>query len=138
MSQDKNKRKSDIGAVIEFALDASDLSNDEIIDELRQNGIDVNIAVPKILMGVNKKVFGKTWVDIAFENKAKMSSIAKDISDKISGSKDELLAQIKEILSSGQLQIQHRDYKDLTEDDLLSLLEDAEFLRQLDESKRKS
>ena len=136
MSQDKQKK--DIGAVIEFALDASDLTNEEIADEIRKSGIDVDIALSKILMGINKKVYGKTWTDTAYENKAKMSSIAKGISEKSADSKENVLNILKEMLSSGQLQIQHRDYKDLTEEDLLSLLEDAEFLRKLDESKRKS
>jgi hypothetical protein len=138
MSQDKSKRKRDIGAVIDFALDTSELTNEEILDELSENGINVDIAIPKILTDINKKMYGKSWTDIAFENKARMCSLGKEISEKLAYEKGEFLEKIKEIISSGQIQLQYRDYKDLTEEDLRSLLEDAEFLRKLDESKRKS
>lgn len=138
MTQDKKKQKRDIGAVIDFALDASELTNDEIINELRDSGIDVDVAIPKMMLNVKSSIYGKKWTDIAYENKATMSAISKDISEKLSSRKESLLESIRELLSSGQLQVQHRDYKDLTEEDLLSLLEDAEFLRKLDDSKRKS
>lgn len=138
MTQDKKKQKCDIGAVIDFALDASELTNDEIINELRDSGIDVDVAIPKMMLNVKNSIYGKKWTDIAYENKATMSAISKDISEKLSSGKESLLESIRELLSSGQLQVQHRDYKDLTEEDLLSLLEDAEFLRKLDDSKRKS
>lgn len=138
MIQDEKKQKRYIGAVINFALDASELTSDEIIDELKKNGIDVDTSIPKMQLNIKSIVYDKTWTGMAYENKATMSSISKNISDKLSTGKENLLAAIKELLASGELQVQHRDYKDLTEEDLLSLLEDAEFLRKLDDSKRKS
>lgn len=138
MSKNDREEKRDVGAVINFALDASDLSNDDMIEELSKCGVDVDVAIPKILLGINNTLFGKTWTDTAYKNKASMSSISKDVIERLSSSKDEMISRIKDLLCSGQLQIQHRDYSSLTEDDLISLLEDSEFLRELDESKRKS
>ncbi|MGV7094469.1 hypothetical protein [Desulfovibrio sp. QI0434] len=138
MIQNKKSNKFYIGAVINFALDMEELSDDEIINELKKNNIDVDTAIPKILLDVQKTIYNKTWTDIAYENKSTMSSISKNISETLSSGKENILAAIKDLLLSGEFQVQHRDYKDLTEDDLLSLLEDAEFLRKLDESKRKS
>ena len=138
MTQDNKNQKRDIGAIVNFGLDVSELSNDEIVSELQNNAIDVDVVIPKMLLGIKNAVYGKTWTDLAYENKATMSLISKDISDMLSSGKENLLNSIRELILSGQLQVQHRDYKDLTEEDLLSFLEDAEFLRQLDDSKRKS
>ncbi len=64
MSQNSNKKS--IGAIVDFVFGTDDLSNDEIEEDLRKSGIDVDVAVPKILMNINKKVYGKTWTDYLF------------------------------------------------------------------------
>jgi hypothetical protein len=135
----KNKDENcHIGALLDFCLDSSDLSNDEIIADITKEGIDVDLALTRILKKVNTDLYGKSWQEVALENKQKMLSVGQKLSTSslLNDTKVELLAWLKEQLANGQLQTQHRDLKELTEKDLLSLLEDVEYLRKFNESKK--
>lgn len=127
-----------IGALLDFCIDSSDLSDDEIDSALSDDGIDTKMAWISVQNKINSELYGKSWKEIALDKRQKMISVKNELGQSFESNKDTMLAWLKEMISSGKLQTQHRDFKNLTDNDLESIIEDAEFLRLFDESQNKS
>ena len=140
MQNYKNKSlKHKIGAIFDFALDSSNLSNYEIKNELQDKGIDADIASNKILSVVNKHIYNnKSWKEIASEKKHAIVKASLKACENTKEKSTDILSVLRDMVASGELQVQHRDFENMTDDDLLSLFEDVEFLRIFNESNKKS
>ncbi len=139
MSASDYKAKKAIGAMLHFCLDASELSTEEILADLAAQGVDMQTVLPVAMKRIENALQGKkTWQEIALEKQQKMSLMSQQAISTVGKTKDELLAALQSLVSSGEFQVQHRDFNSLSENDLRSLLEEFEQLRKLNESKKKS
>lgn len=139
MSNSNKSLKYQVGAILDFALDTSDMSTDDILEELSNDGIDVDIAINKIMNVVNEDLYeNKSWKEIALEKKQLMVRAQTNASESLKDKDSDIANLLRSLIASGELQVQFREFDKMTDEDLLSLLEDVELLRRFNESSKKS
>jgi hypothetical protein len=116
--------------------DSSDMSTDEVKEDLRSDGVDPNKALLR-LMGVVKQASAdskRAALDIAREKRLKQQGGIKNIFGKYKSlSRDQLLDKINALVGGSGLPVaaSYRELEKQTDDNLRALLEDLEMLKRL-------
>lgn len=141
MNHDLKEREGIFLDALTDALGRSDeQSLDEVMDDLKSEGINVEETMARLINMVNKtsKAAKRKQLDLAREERQKKESEFIKLKDKFTDwTRDQILLKIKEILSmSGpDISVAYRELESKDTEDLRSLLEDLEMARKLDEYK---
>lgn len=143
----KGNKKDKINIFIDALTDALGRSDEQSIEEvkndLRDEGIDVDITVKKLMNMVKEtSMFAKRrQLDMAREKRHKMESEKTKFFSKFSKlTREEILSKIKEIisLSDPTVSVSYRDLESKNTEDLRSLLEDLEIAEHRDKHEKDS
>lgn len=142
MRDDKEGKRMILVDALTDALGRSDgQSIEEVKANLRDEGIDVDVAVKRLVASVQKVSMAakRIQLDVARDKRREMESKRLNLKGKFVGwSRDEVLARIKEItrLSGPDVSIAYRDLEARSTEDLKSLLEDLEMARYRSECEK--
>jgi hypothetical protein len=101
--------------------------------------VDIDIHVNSLVSRIEKNLYKKiSWQEVALEKKKNMIYATSRVSDISSSGRDRIIKLLEQIIQGEQMQVQFRDFSELSDDDLRSLLEEALILREINESKNKS
>lgn len=136
MNTDKrHKDLSFLNNLFESLGDSSDMSTDDIREELRADGIDPDAAVQR-LMGVVKQASAdsrRSVLDQARKERLKQQDrIKKTVGKFKDWSRKQLMERIRGLAGEGGLQAEasYRELENQTNDNLRALLEDLEMLKK--------
>jgi len=130
-----HKNLSFLNSLFESLGDSSDMSTDDIREELRADGIDPDAAVQR-LMGVVKQASAdsrRSALDQARKERLKQQdSIKKTVGKFKDWSREQLMNRIRGLAGEGGLQAEasYRELENQTDDNLRALLEDLEMLKK--------
>lgn len=119
--------------VTEFIGRCEGQSTDEVIQELRSEGVDVERGFQEFMKTVGECSARSRRRDLEFARERRMQAEAKlKISERLKGTKEELMETIQALLSTDpQVSLSWRDLESRSEDDLISLIEDLETAKQI-------
>lgn len=133
-----NNSQKIIGAIIHFALDESELTDRELQASIAKRKINICSTLPSAMQRIKKALDNSTadnWQKLALQNRENFKLISQKVSNFTQKTREELLTIVEGMIDSGEIQVQHRDFNNLSDADLLSLLDDYEKLKVLNEPK---
>ncbi len=138
MNNDKKKGKymaSIFDNLIDFLGDSEGQSSEEICDELKAEGIDIDNIVMKVDSLVASKIeeSERGWINESHKQLERELAMLKSIDIKIP-SYEELKEKIRQLTSQDSNAYAYfSNFKDLSEDDLRALYVDFQKLKAIDE-----
>lgn len=142
MRDDQKDKQMMLLDALTDALGRSDgQSIEEVRADLRDEGIDVDVAVKRLVASVQKisMAANRKQLNVARDKRREMESKRPGLIEEFAEwSRDEVLARIQEItrLSGLDVSVAYRDLEDRSTEDLKSLLEDLEMARHRSECEK--
>ena len=118
----------------EFVGGSEGQSADEVMAELRSEGIDVDSGFQEFMKKVGECSARSRRQDLEFARERRMQAEAKlKISERLKGTKEELMETIQALLATDPepVSVSWRDLESKSEEDLISLIEDLETAKQI-------
>jgi hypothetical protein len=122
----------------EFMGRSEGQSTDEVIEELRSEGVDVDGAFQEFMKTVGECSSRSRRKDLEIARQRRIQAEAnrkRQVSDRLKRTKEELIATIQTLVSSAPepISVSWRDLESRNEEDLISLIEDLETAKQIQE-----
>jgi hypothetical protein len=117
----------------EFVGGSEGQSAEEVMAELRSEGVDVDRGFQEFMKTVGECSARSRRQDLEFARERRMQAEAKlTISDRLKGTKEDLMNTIRALLlANPQLSVSWRELESKSEEDLISLIEDLETAKQI-------
>lgn len=120
----------------EFVAGSEGQSADEVIDELRSEGVDVDRGFQEFMKTVAECSARSRRRDLELAKERRLRAEAEPkISERLKRTKEELIETIQGLFSSDlqPVVVSWRDLESKSEEDLITLIEDLETAKQIQE-----
>ena len=125
--------------LFEFLADPSDLTEEELDEELKREGVDIDKIVSNVLNFIQMKKDEQrlAWQEEAREKREKELNLFREIEDSLKTEEDfKNYLSPKTSLSDSEISIYYRRLKEISEKDKKSLIKDKIILELLEKIKK--